>query len=136
MSSNVSIPFISLFVPDLEQARAAYARVFGTEAVPASGEVPPRHPFSPLPPAVFELGGVRLCLYQVDGRVTHAGDVGLGIATTDEPEAVLRRAAEAGGQVLMSPTRLPASGDGALTMSIFMLPDRHFFELVKREPAG
>lgn len=121
-----SLRFLSLFVDDLQRARQRYAAVFGVEPLAdeqVDAAVPRQHPYSPAPPVVFDLGGVALALYQVDGRVTHLGDVGIGVVV-DEPAAELaQRVQQEGGQVMQRP------GDPLL---VFVLPDRHFFEVVAR----
>ncbi len=120
MATNAKpkIRFLSLFVPDLDRFRSMYAELFGVEPEPAAPPIVEDHPYSPQPPVVFDLGGVKLALYQADGRVTHAGDVGIGLVT-DAPAELERRARKHGGQVM-----------GAGTLRIIAMPDRHFFELV------
>ena len=121
--------FLSLFVDDLDRAREAYSEVFGLQPL-ADDDVAPapaNHPFSPRPPVVFDLGGVRLALYQVDGRVTHTGDVGIGVVTDEAADAVAARVGPAGGQLLRAPDGPPA---GAAPLLVFTLPERHFFELL------
>lgn len=115
--------FLSLFVPDLDAARVTYGSVFGVTAEAASPPVPERHPFSPKPPAVFDLGGVKLALFEVDGRVTHAGDVGIGVV--GDATGLLARAVRARGQTLLPPTPI-----GEQKLAVFVLPDRHFFEVI------
>ncbi|MFC1611940.1 hypothetical protein ACFL6C_13340 [Myxococcota bacterium] len=124
--ASMRCEFLSLFVPDLDTASQTYASIFGVEPGTASGGIPERHPFSPRPPVVFDLGGVKLALYQIDGRITHAGDVGIGVVTDEDPSATLQRAAAAGGQPLLA----PKAGD-TCEMGVFVLPDRHFFEVVR-----
>jgi catechol 2,3-dioxygenase-like lactoylglutathione lyase family enzyme len=122
--STPRLRFLSLFVDDLQRARQRYAAIFGVEPLAdeqVDAAVPRPHPFSPAPPVVFDLGGVALALYQIDGRITHMGDVGIGVVT-DEPSAELaRRVQQEHGQVMQRP------GEPLL---VFALPDRHFFEVV------
>lgn len=117
-TAKPKLRFLSLFVPDLDQYRVVYADLFGVEPEATSPPVVANHPYSPKPPVVFDLGGVKLALYQADGQVTHAGDVGIGLVA-DEPADFERRAQEHGGQTI-------GSGD----LRIVALPDRHFFEIV------
>jgi catechol 2,3-dioxygenase-like lactoylglutathione lyase family enzyme len=145
------IRFLSLFVDDLPRARRHYAEVLGLQEVDAAGAgVPLPHPYSPGPPAVFELGEVKLALYQVDGRITHTGDVGIGVACGDGAAEVARRVERVGGAVLRRPASEPAASKPAASepaasepeasepaasepadpLLVFALPDRHFFEVV------
>ena len=116
-----TIRFLSLFVPDLAEARERYAAIFGREPVEGDEVCPRPHPFAAAGPVVFELGTVRIALYQCDQRTTHAGDVGIGIMDAEGPEATARRARKAGARVFAGP---------AGEMAVFMTPDRHFFEVV------
>lgn len=127
------VEFLSLFVPDLDRAREVYLSVFGATTVEATGSVPLKHPFSPRPPVILELGAVKLALYQADGRVTHPGDVGIGVATDTDSAPTLERVEKAGGQNLMAPVSVPIEGEQQQEMSIFVLPTRHFFELVRQK---
>jgi hypothetical protein len=122
-----TLRFLSLFVPDLADATRRYSELFGVEPRRVDTQAPHVHPFAAGGPVVFELGGVELALYQCDGRTTHPGDVGIGISTPGSTEPLARRAGELGGRVFFGPKPLPGDGrDGAF----FVLPDRHFFELL------
>jgi len=120
--------FLSLFVDDLARARQTYTEVFGLQPLPEAevDDLPRPHPFSPSPPVVFDLGGVLLALYQIDGRVTHTGDVGIGVVTDEPAGELARRVTRAGGRVL------PRGAEDPLL--VFALPDRHFFEIVPGRP--
>ncbi|MFH1464800.1 MAG: hypothetical protein ABIO70_10475 [Pseudomonadota bacterium] len=115
-----SLRFLSLFVPDLPAAAARYAAFLGMAPVLDDPDVPRAHPYAAGPPVVFPLGQVKLALYPCDGRVTHPGDVGIGLVS-DDPAALLGRAAQAGAQVFPAHPAAP--------LRVFMLPDRHFFEV-------
>lgn len=121
--SRPTLRFLSLFVADLERAAQNYSAALGVEPMATPALAPMRHPFSPAPPVVFDLGGVELALYQVDANITHEGDVGIGVESAD-PQALLHRVADVGGQTLVDSTV------GDTTMSVFVMPDRHFFEVV------
>jgi len=125
--STPQLRFLSLFVDDLESARKTYAEVFGLQPLKNDDVAPLHHPYSPAPPVVFDLGGTRLALYQVDGCVTHPGDVGLGVFSDEEVGAMAARVTHAGGQVLGAPDGAPASDP----LLVFALPGRHFFEVKK-----
>jgi len=119
--------FLSLFVPDLEDAAARYAAVLGIEpSEPPRSALRP-HPFAARGPVVFDLGGIELALYQADLRTTHPGDVGIGLEVDGEPDALAQRATESGGRVFYGPRPLPADGRRAAAL---VLPDRHFLEVV------
>lgn len=121
-----SLRFLSLFVPDLAAAQRVYEQVLGVPPRSPSG-VPAPHPFAAAGPVVFDLGGVKLALYQCDMRTTHPGDVGIGLWVDGSPTDVARRATSQGGRAF-APEPLPA-GDGQ-QMAVFVLPDRHFFEVL------
>jgi len=80
---------------------------------------------------VFRLGEVALALYECDGRTTHPGDVGFGLETT--VDAAAARIREQGGRVFWGP-RAVAGQERRMTVG--MLPDRHFFEIVEAMGAG
>jgi predicted enzyme related to lactoylglutathione lyase len=125
MPPKASLRFVSLFVPDLEEARRSYEALLGTPPAQDPSPAPAPHPFAAAGPVVFELGEVALALYQADGKTTHAGDVGFGIETdVDDAAAVIR---EHGGAVFWGPEVLP--GDGR-RMAVGVTRDRHFFEMV------
>ena len=131
------LSFLSLFVPDPEGAAKRYAAVFGVEPEPPTDPVPADHPYSPDPPIVFDLGGVKLALYRQDGRTTRTGDVGLGVVVPEPLEDVTARARAAGAHPL------PASASASAAdrpLGVLMMPERHFFELVSapesEEPPG
>jgi len=135
LSSGPRMRFLSLFVPDLDAATQQYAAVFGVEPREGEGEgdregaaLQP-HPFSGRGPVVFDLGQVCLALYQCDGQTTHPGDVGIGVEVAD-PAVTTEAVRAAGGQVFFGPRVV--AGDGRET-AIFVLPDHHFFEIVKEE---
>lgn len=119
--------FLSLFVPDLAAASQRYEAIFGVPPLAADTAPPSPHPYAAAGPVVFDLGGVKLALYQCDGRTTHPGDVGIGLHTDEPPAVVSVPAAEQGGQVFFGPRQL--TGDDR-SLAIFMLPDRHFFEVI------
>ena len=119
--------FVSLFVPDLEDAAARYAAVLGVvPSEPAPG-APRPHPFAARGPVVFDLGGTEIALYQADLRTTHPGDVGIGLAVDGAPDALAQRAVVSGARVFYGPEPLP--GDGR-RCAVLVLPDRHFLEVV------
>jgi len=126
MSPTPTIRFLSLFVPDLEQATHHYEALFGVAPQSADTVAPSRHPFSPSKGVVFNLGGVELALYQTDGKTTHAGDVGIGVETSESSQAASTRASQAGARVFPGARPL----DDRREMVVLMTPDRHFFELV------
>ena len=126
MPPKASLRFVSLFVPDLEEARRTYEALLGIPPNEGHSPAPAPHPFAAAGPVVFELGSVALALYQVDGKTTHPGDVGFGIETdVGEAAAVIR---EHGGIVFWGPEALGADGR---TMAIGVTRDRHFFEMVE-----
>jgi len=135
MATTPSLRFLSLFVPNLEQAVTLYTHVLGVQPTPTPTHAPATHPFAARGPVVFELGGVELALYQCDQRTTHPGDVGIGLCVDGSPAELARRAADKGGRVFFGPRPLP--GDGRPCAAL-VLPDRHFFEVVGRagEPSG
>lgn len=120
--------FLSLFVPDLEAATAAYHEVLGVEPLADAGSAPAAHPFASAGPVVFELGQVSIALYQCDQRATHPGDVGIGVELDRSPAPLAARAEAAGGRVFYGPRRSSAA-DGR-ELAVFVLPDRHFFEVL------
>jgi hypothetical protein len=126
-----ALRFLSLFVPDLDAAAQSYEQVLGVapSATPASAPAP--HPFAKKGPVVFELGDVALALYQCDMRGTHPGDVGIGVEVEGSSGAMAERARDVGGRVFFGPR--PISSTDSREMAVFVLPDRHFFEVVSRE---
>ena len=129
-----AIRFLSLFVADLAATAKRYEAIFGVEpSEPDEGGVAPRpHPFAGAGPVVFQLGDVELSIYQADGRVTHPGDVGIGVST-DDPKTIASSAKSNGAQVFFGPS---AIADENRQMAVFMQPDRHFFELLTpRQPS-
>lgn len=131
MSENPTLKFLSLFVPDLAEAASRYEVVFGIKPSEDPGVVPQTHPFAATGPVVFDLGNVVLALYECDQRSTHPGDVGIGIEVDPGPDAMAKRARSQQGQVFFGPG--PIADEGR-EMAIFVLPDRHFFEVVGRSP--
>ncbi len=127
MAQPPTLRFLSLFVPDLAAATQRYQAVFGVAPTTDDGVAPSPHPCAAAGPVVFDLGGVKLALYQCDGRTTHPGDVGIGLHTDGPPGVTAKQAREHQGQVFFGPQEL--AGDGR-EMAIFMLPDRHFFEVI------
>ena len=132
MNQPPHVPFLSLFVPDLAAATQRYEAVFGVAPSPDDGAPPSPHPYAAAGPVVFDLGGLKLALYQCDGKTTHPGDVGIGIVTDGPPDGIARRAAQHRGQVFYGPRELPTDGR---SMAVFMLPDRHFFEVMSAPDA-
>lgn len=122
-----SIRFLSLFVPDLAQARARYELLLGIQPTEGHPDCLVPHPFAAAGPVVFDLGEVKLALYQCDMRGTHPGDVGIGLLDEAGPEAMASRAKKAGANVFLPPRALQGQGR---SLSVFMMPDRHFFEVV------
>lgn len=122
-----SIRFLSIFVPDLAQARARYETMLGLPAAEADPDCLAPHPFAVAGPVVFDLGHVKLALYQCDMRGTHPGDVGIGLLDEHGPEAIAERAKKAGANVFLPPRALAGQ---ARSLAVFMMPDRHFFEAV------
>ena len=123
------VRFLSLFVHDLDAETARLSRVLGAEPRSQTTAAPNPHPYSPAAPRVFDLGGVELALYQCDGETTHAGDIAIGLAASEGPTALAGRAAAAGGSLL-----LRGGASAADALAIFMLPTRHFFEVVPDAP--
>lgn len=123
-----ALRFLSLFVPDLTKAVKSYERILGVAPTKESSAAPTPHPFAAAGPVVFELGSVALALYQCDMRGTHPGDVGIGVEVAGAPATIASRAAEQGGQVFFGPQ--PISATDQREMAVFVLPDRHFFEVV------
>lgn len=130
MPENPQLRFLSLFVSDLAEAAQLYAAVLGVPPSEDAGAAPQNHPFATAGPVVFQLGNVALALYQCDLRATHPGDVGIGLVVDQSPGAMAERAGAQQGQVFFGPG---ATADGNREMAIFMLPDRHFFEVVGSE---
>lgn len=126
------VSFLSLFVPDLKTASLDYQKVFAVEPEVDPTEIIGEHPCSPLPPVVFRLGNISLALYQQDGRTTHAGDVGIGVITKEPLTDVVARVQAVAGQTFVGPGPLP-QGD---QLAVFMLRDRHFFEVLGLENPG
>ena len=122
-----TLRFLSLFVPNLDEARQRYAAIFGIDPVEGDADALARHPFAKRPPVVFDLGTCKLALYECDMRTTHPGDVGIGIDVGDDLAATAKRASAQQGKVFHGPK--PIAGD-ARDLAVFMLPDRHFFEVV------
>jgi len=128
-TSSPRLRFLSLFVPDLEDAATRYAAVLGIMPTGQASGAPQPHPFAARGPVVFDLGGVEIALYQADLRTTHPGDVGIGLEVDGAPDALAERAAKHGGRVFYGPTELPADARRAAAL---VLPDRHFFEVLGR----
>lgn len=129
MDAPPTVRFVSLFVPDLEAAARTYESIFGVPASRADRTAPSPHPFAASGPIVFDLGQVRLALYECDpNRGTHAGDVGIGVCVSAGLEAIASRAARHGGRVFFGPEAL---ADDGRAMAVFVLPDRHFFEILE-----
>jgi hypothetical protein len=126
MPPKASLRFVSLFVPDLEEATRTYTALLGTQPTAGPSPAPAKHPFAAAGPVVFELGSVALALYQVDGKTTHPGDVGFGIETDVGGAAAVIR--ERGGMVFWGPEALPGEGR---RMAVGVTRDRHFFEMVE-----
>jgi catechol 2,3-dioxygenase-like lactoylglutathione lyase family enzyme len=122
------VKLLSLFVRDLEIASRRYAAVLGVEPATDCGRAPNPHPFSDTGPVVFQLGPIALALYQAaPDRGTHPGDVGIGLSVGGAVSEIATRAGKHGGTVFFGPSQLPADGR---EMAVFVLPDRHFFELL------
>ena len=121
--------FLSLFVPDLEAARRTYENVFGVAPSDTTDETIGRHPFAAAGPVVFDLGAVRLALYQCDMRTTHPGDVGIGLCVQGAASRITERVAPAGGKVFLGPVERE---EDQREMAVFVLPDRHFFEVLAK----
>ncbi len=131
MNSQVTLRFISLFVPNLADAVGRYQALLRVAPSAESGAAPAPHPFGVKGPVVFQLGEVAIALYECDGQTTHPGDVGLGIeCPLDEAASLLR---EQGGSVFWGPASL---GESEQRMAVGVLPDQHFFEMVEpKSPA-
>lgn len=125
--ASPTLRFLSLFVPDLDAARARYEAVFGLPGSEGDPDVPATHPFGKRGPVVFDLGTAKLALYECDMHATHPGDVGIGIDVAEDLPNVARRAGASQGRVFYGPKPLPGEDR---SMAVFMLPDRHFFEVV------
>jgi catechol 2,3-dioxygenase-like lactoylglutathione lyase family enzyme len=133
MPSPPRLAFLSLFVRDLDAARRRYESMLGVAAVEADPDPPGPHPFAARGPVVFDLGGAKLALYQANQQVTHPGDVGIGLHLDAPAGEMASRVAPAGGRVFFGPR--PAPGDGR-EMAVFVMPDRHFFEVLGRGGAS
>ena len=131
MSHAPQIQFLSLFVPNLEKSVEHYRAMLGIEPGAGPAAAPAPHPFATKGPVVFQLGEVSLALYECDTRTTHAGDVGIGLSI-DDPETV-HRFRELGGNLFWGPNSIDA---GKRQLSIGVMPDRHFFEIVGPKPTG
>ena len=132
MTNPPEIELLSLFVPDLNAASRRYATVLGIQPEPHPGPAPNPHPFASKGPVVFQLGAVSLALYQAaPGRGTHPCDVGIGLTVEGSVREIATRAGAQGGKVFFGPAPLPEDGR---EMAVFVLPDRHFFELVGNSP--
>jgi len=127
------LKFLSLFVPDLDDARARYEAILGVAGHTTDDVVPAKHPFASRGPVVFDLGGCKLALYQCDMRGTHPGDVGIGIDAAGDVVGMAKRADASGARVFHGPKRL---ADDDRTIAVFMVPDRHFFEVVGTPPSA
>lgn len=125
--SKPVLRFLSLFVPDLDDASRRYQAIFGVEPLEGDPDVPARHPFAKRGPVVFDLQTCKLALYECDMRATHPGDVGIGLDVDEDVQGTSDRAAANQGNVFFGPKPLP---DDPRSMTVFMLPDRHFFEVV------
>ena len=124
------VKLLSLFVPDLDSATRRYAAILGVEPAADCGPAPIPHPFAAKGPVVFQLGAVALALYQAaPDRGTHPGDVGIGLSVGGAVSEIATRAAQRGGRVFFGPAQLPEDGR---EMAVFVLPDRHFFELLDK----
>ncbi len=128
-----TLRFLSLFVPNLDDARQRYAVVFGIDPVEGDTDTLARHPFAKRPPVVFDLGTCKLALYECDMRTTHPGDVGIGIDVGEDLAATAKRASAHQGKVFHGPKLI--AGDER-DLAVFMLPDRHFFEVVGKASKG
>ncbi len=120
-----TLRFVSLFVPELEATAARYAAFLGVDAVHDDPDVPRHHPYAAGPPVVFPMGQVKLALYPCDGRITHPGDVAIGLHSEDLPATM--GAAKAAGATLF-PRRTTA--EPSRELGVFVLPDKHFFEVL------
>jgi hypothetical protein len=123
-----NIGFISLFVPNLNDAALHYAALLQTPPIDCPSAALSPHPFAAKGPVVFQLGNVELALYECDGRTTHPGDVGIGLESAVAETA--GRLSAQGGTVFWGPESI---GESQRKLAIGMMPDRHFFEIA--EPA-
>jgi catechol 2,3-dioxygenase-like lactoylglutathione lyase family enzyme len=121
------LKFLSLFVPDLEAACRTYESVLGVAPSEATDDMIRRHPFATAGPAVFDLGAVKVALYQCDMRTTHPGDVGIGLCVEGSAATITERVGPAGGRVFLGPVKVEQQ---QREMAAFVLPDRHFFEVL------
>ena len=127
-AAGPEVRFLSLFVPDLQAAARAYEEVFGV--VPSRRtDALARHPYAAAGPVVFDLGGVQVALYQCDQRITHPGDVGIGVVARESAQEIAQRVDSVGGRVFFGPEALP---EDPRKLAVFVMPDRHFFEVVDR----
>jgi catechol 2,3-dioxygenase-like lactoylglutathione lyase family enzyme len=128
MPGEPELRFVSLFVPDIDEAARRYEQVLGVAPMHDDRTAPHPHPFAASAPVVFALGSVSIALYEANPpRGTHPGDVGIGLCVEGSPAGLVERAAASGARVLYGPKRAP--GDGR-EIAVLVLPDRHFFELV------
>ena len=123
-----NISFISLFVPNLAETALRYASLLEVSPSDDSHAAPAPHPFATKGPVVFRLGAVSLALYECDGRITHPGDVGIGLECA--VAQTVDRLASLAGTVIWGPTPI---GETERKLAVGMMPDRHFFELVGTE---
>lgn len=128
MTETPRIEFLSLFVPNLEASVERYRAVLGIEPASEPGLALASHPFAAKGPVVFQLGNVALALYQCDTQVTHPGDLGIGLRVNGRE--TVRRFGETGGQVFWAS---PETTEPQLAIGVTQ--DRHFFEMVARDPA-
>lgn len=123
-----ALTFVSIFVRDVGAATQRYTRLFGVEPTLAHS-APLVHPFGDSPPVVFDLGNVAFALYEcAPNRGTQAGDVGFGIDFGVPLEDMSTRANQVGARVFRAPGPLQ---EDDRRMSVFVTPDRHFFEAVE-----
>ena len=127
MSNPPRLQFLSLFVRDLDVAAKRYEAILGVTPCTADHDAPAPHPFAAGGPVVFDLGTCKLALYQCDLRGTHPGDVGIGVDVGDDIVGMAKRAAANGAQVFHGPKPLAGA---TRDIAVFMVPDRHFFEIV------
>ncbi len=123
--ADPTLRFISLFVPELEATAARYAAILRVQPVRDDPDVPRDHPYAAGPPVVFPMGQVKLALYPCDGRITHPGDVALGLHS-DDLLGTMGEARRVGAKLF--PRR--ASPDADRELGVFVLPDKHFFEVL------
>jgi hypothetical protein len=126
MPQQPRLRFLSLFVPNLPEATERYTKIFGVEPSAKAAQAPVPHPFAAAGPVLFDLGTVQLALYQCDMKATHPGDVGIGLRVSS-PTEVATQAQNNGGRVFYGPKKM---GDSGPELAVFVLPDRHFFEVV------